>query len=249
MPGRQRRQAFSVQGGYDGMYSVILATALTVSAGSTGWCHGCRGCWGGCYGCSGYAFTSCYGCWGCYGGCYGFGCHGCYGCWGCYGYSSYYVPTVAYYAPAVYVAPAGGFVVSVVAQSSQPAGSSQTEVARLRAEVETLRQQAEMQKKKPGLGEIRTASTGQAAPAKLTVHLPADAKLFVDDIACPLTSETRSFDTPQLRPGQKFFYDMRAEVVRGGAPVSQTQRVVIEAGQQVSVTFPQLAPVTAAARP
>jgi len=94
--------------------------------------------------------------------------------------------------------------------------------------------------------DIKTAATSQPAPAQVTINLPADAKLFVDDVVCPLTSDTRSFSTPKLRQGQKYFYDVRAEVVRGGATVSETQRVVIEAGKQVSVTFPKLAPVTVA---
>src|SRR5688572_8362293 len=99
------------------MYSVVLATMLTVGAGSpTGFghhhhrsvsschgyafsCHGCSGCYG-CYGCSGY---------GCYGGCYCSGwchggycsggwCHGCYGsyCHGCYGCSGWCGGVVVY---------------------------------------------------------------------------------------------------------------------------------------------------------
>jgi uncharacterized protein (TIGR03000 family) len=253
------------------MYSVVLATMMTVSAGSTGWwnCHGCHGCWGGCYGCHGcygcYGCHGCYGCSGCYGG-YGgysywgcYGCSGCYGCFGCYGSvvtysysspvyvaSSYIVPT--YTTPSYYVTSStlsAGSAVSAAANQSQPAGDSQAEISRLRAELEQMKQQFQALKKKP-LDETSEA-TGNG-PTQVTIHLPADAKLFIDDVVCPLTSDTRSFTTPKLQPGQKYFYDLKAEVVRGGETVTQTQRVVLEAGKEVSVTFPQLPAVATAQR-
>jgi uncharacterized protein (TIGR03000 family) len=256
------------------MYSVVLATMMTVSAGSTGWwnCHGCHGCWGSCYGCHGY--YGCYGCYGCAGcsGCYGgysfsgwngcYGSSGCFGCSGSYGYygsavtysysapvyfaSSYVVPT--YTAPSYYVASStfsGGSTVAATAKQSQPGGDSQAEIARLRAEVEQLKQQIQVQKKKP-LEDPSSVARGQ--PAQVTIHVPADAKLYIDDVACPLTSDTRSFTTPTLKPGQKYFYDVKAEVMRGGETVADTQRVVLEAGKEVSVTFPRLTAVATAQR-
>jgi uncharacterized protein (TIGR03000 family) len=94
--------------------------------------------------------------------------------------------------------------------------------------------------------EVQTVSTTEAAPAHLTINLPADAKVFVDDVPCP--ADIRAFSTSNLRPGQKYYYDVRAEVTRSGTTMMQTQRVVMEAGQQVSVSFPQLAPVATAQR-
>jgi uncharacterized protein (TIGR03000 family) len=82
-----------------------------------------------------------------------------------------------------------------------------------------------------------SAKMTSATPAQVTVHLPADAKLFVDGVACPLTSDTRSFATPGLQPGQKYVYTMRMEVVRDGATQSESQRVVLEAGQTTNVNF------------
>ena len=73
--------------------------------------------------------------------------------------------------------------------------------------------------------------------ARITVRLPADAKLFVDNSLCPLTSEVRSFATPKLEPGKKYYYTMRAEVVQNGQTVMKSQRVTMTAGQQVNVDF------------
>jgi uncharacterized protein (TIGR03000 family) len=78
---------------------------------------------------------------------------------------------------------------------------------------------------------------GGPTPARVTVRLPADAQLWVNDVACPLTSDTRSFVTPRLERGQRYSYTLRAEVRRDGRPVTQTRRVNIAAGRQVNVRF------------
>jgi uncharacterized protein (TIGR03000 family) len=85
------------------------------------------------------------------------------------------------------------------------------------------------------------AQTPAAAPAKdvarITVRLPAEAKLFVDNTQCPLTSGTRIFSTPKLEAGKKYFYVLRAEAVQNGQTVVQSQRITMTAGQQVNVNF------------
>jgi uncharacterized protein (TIGR03000 family) len=139
----------------------------------------------------------------------------------------------------------GGSTVSAAANQSQPGVDSQAEIARLRAEVEQLKQQIQAQKKKP-LEDPGAVAKSQAA--QVTIHVPADAKLFIDDVVCPLTSDTRSFTTPKLKQGQKYFYDVKAEVLRDGETVAETQRVVLEAGKEVSVTFPRLTAVATAQR-
>ncbi len=61
--------------------------------------------------------------------------------------------------------------------------------------------------------------------------------MFVDNTPCPLTSETRTFASPKLEPGKKYYYTMRAELVQNGQTVTQSQRVLLTAGQQVNVNF------------
>jgi uncharacterized protein (TIGR03000 family) len=87
-----------------------------------------------------------------------------------------------------------------------------------------------------------------AAPARVTVELPADARLFVDDVNCPLTSEKRSFETPKLQPGQKYAYTLRAEVVRDGKTLSKVRKVEMQAGGSVNVKFDDLDTLQAASR-
>jgi uncharacterized protein (TIGR03000 family) len=88
----------------------------------------------------------------------------------------------------------------------------------------------------------------QAAPARVTVQVPADAKLLIDDVVCPLTSESRTFDTPPLQSGQAYYYILTAEVTRAGRPVTEKQRVIVEAGKQVIVEFKSLPAVATARR-
>jgi uncharacterized protein (TIGR03000 family) len=101
-------------------------------------------------------------------------------------------------------------------------------------------------------GEISTADFTKLATegkdtARVTVKLPADARLYVDDVLCPLTSATRTFNTPELDAGQRYYYTLKAEVVRDGGTRSATQRVLVEAGKQVRVEFKDL-PVQTASR-
>ena len=84
-----------------------------------------------------------------------------------------------------------------------------------------------------------------ATAARVVVRLPADARLFVDDDPCTLTSAERSFDTPDLQPGVTYRYTIRAEVTRAGRPVTEIKRVTVRAGQETVVEFGEMLTVTA----
>jgi uncharacterized protein (TIGR03000 family) len=87
--------------------------------------------------------------------------------------------------------------------------------------------------------EGRRTQSGEstASPAHITVRLPADARLTVDGVDCPLTSDTRTFETPALVPGQKYYYLLKAEVVRNGRTIAQTRRADFHSGERVRVSF------------
>ena len=82
--------------------------------------------------------------------------------------------------------------------------------------------------------------------ARLIVELPADAKLYVDDQPMQTSSSRREFKTPVLEQGQTYYYVLRAEVVRNGKAVTETKRVVVQAGDVVRAAFSQLGEVTVA---
>jgi uncharacterized protein (TIGR03000 family) len=81
--------------------------------------------------------------------------------------------------------------------------------------------------------------------ASLSVKLPAEAKLYVDGVLCPLTSAERVFETPPLAKGKQFTYTLKAELVREGKTLTETKRVPVEAGKRVSVEFGNLGVATA----
>lgn len=243
------------------MYNVVLAAVLLAGGETTAWhssCHGCHGyvgyyrvnsCHGchGCYGCSGYAFSSCHGCHGCH-GCYGswgyshysagcsgcFGCSGggvviampacsgCHGCWGCYG-SVVTMPMAGSFqaAPTVLMPPAGD--PKVTPQNA--------------AEREALEKLLKELRDKKKSSSIESNDGIVPTTARVTVNLPADARLWVDQVECPLTSAVRAFNTPALQPGQTYYYTVKMQVDRNGSPVTDSQRVLVTAGEQVTVNF------------
>jgi uncharacterized protein (TIGR03000 family) len=76
--------------------------------------------------------------------------------------------------------------------------------------------------------------------ANLKFQVPADAKLYVDGKLAPGTGTERAFYTPPLAQGQKFFYDVKAEVVVNGKTVTEEKKVIVEAGVNLTETFPKL---------
>ncbi len=229
------------------MYSVVLAVALTTSTATPDWgfgfgCHGCHGCTG----CCGNAFSChgcCGGCYGCCGGCYGC-CGGCYGCCGgCYGSGSFswagrewtgFSATTNYnfyncggcngcygcagYFPAPVSVPR---TAAVVGMADQNVGNA----IHVDRRVETIE---------------RTA--------QVTVVMPENARLFVDDVPYPTIQEKITFETPKLEANRTFYYTLKAEVVRDGKVYRDSRRVDVAAGKEVKVEFGSLPPLQAAQR-
>jgi len=88
--------------------------------------------------------------------------------------------------------------------------------------------------------KAETRQVKESRPAHISVRLPEDARLYIDGVFCPLTSDTRAFDTPKLEPGRKYLYVSRAELARDGRQRSETRRVIFRAGEQVTVNFEDL---------
>jgi uncharacterized protein (TIGR03000 family) len=64
------------------------------------------------------------------------------------------------------------------------------------------------------------------------VRLPADARLTVDGEPTRARGAVRTFASPPLAAGQRYQYELRAEVVRAGRTRSVRQRVVVYPGQE-----------------
>jgi uncharacterized protein (TIGR03000 family) len=100
----------------------------------------------------------------------------------------------------------------------------------------------------PEAKEKKEKTAVEAGTSTVVVNLPADAKLYVDDVACPLTSERRTFRTPKLQPGKEYYYTLRAEVMRDGEPVVEKKKVLVAAGRRVNVDFGEMTTVSTSRR-
>ena len=245
------------------MYSVVLATMLAAGSSTPAYCHNyCHSCYGGyhvggysyysgcscygsCYSSCSYSYgCSCYSSCSCYRSCHHFShfhqfnhfhhfrtfCHcscstpiivvptyyyGCYGCCGCCGGVSYSVGCAGYIPVSTpKIVPVGG-------DTPAPAPTGGNTV--------------------PSNSNVRVVSTNNeqaaAQPARVTVLVPAQARLWVDQVECPLTSSVRSFNTPPLNANQQYFYNLKVEVARDGRTISETQRVLLTPGQETRVDF------------
>jgi uncharacterized protein (TIGR03000 family) len=95
----------------------------------------------------------------------------------------------------------------------------------------------EEKKKKTGKDGKEEEEEDTAAPATIVVDLPADAKLTIDGAATTSTSGHRTFVSPDLEPGKKFTYTLRAEVTRDNKPVVMEEKITVRAGKETQVTL------------
>jgi uncharacterized protein (TIGR03000 family) len=214
------------------MYSLVLMAALTSGTSAPdGWfshSHGGHGCHGyACAGCAGYYGGGAgWGCTGCYGGSYygswyggGNGCYGCYG--GSWGYGGGWGLDYNCFGCHGCYGCAGTFTCGGYLP---PGGGQPPELI------------------PPPKVEEKKGGTGALAPdrAKVIVQLPADAKLYVDEQPIKASAERQTFSTPRLERGQTYFYDVRVEAVRDGKTVVDSKRILVRAGEEVTVSFPKL---------
>jgi uncharacterized protein (TIGR03000 family) len=71
--------------------------------------------------------------------------------------------------------------------------------------------------------------------ATLVVSLPEGATLKIDDFVSRSTATTRRFVSPPLEPGQEYHYDVTADLMRDGKPVTVSKRVAVRAGETTRV--------------
>ncbi|MGF1581877.1 MAG: TIGR03000 domain-containing protein [Gemmataceae bacterium] len=78
-------------------------------------------------------------------------------------------------------------------------------------------------------------NVAQSASARVTVYLPENATLYIDGSYCSLTSSKRSFVTPTLEAGKRYFYNLRVDHVENGRTKTHNRKVVLTAGEHVVV--------------
>ena len=84
-----------------------------------------------------------------------------------------------------------------------------------------------------GRGVFRT----KRATGVLAVRVPADARVFVNGLETSSTGSYRQYASRNLKPGSSYNYEVRAEVVRNGEPVTETKTATISAGNSAELAF------------
>jgi len=80
-------------------------------------------------------------------------------------------------------------------------------------------------------------------PAHVTITAPTDARVTVDGVEIPAAA--RTFNTPALEAGRKYYYVVKMALTRDGRDVNDSKRVVLESGKDVKVEFTEPAVATA----
>jgi uncharacterized protein (TIGR03000 family) len=143
---------------------------------------------------------------------YGF--HPYYGFQPYYGYSPYYYGSYGYSYPYAYDSGYSGSYGGVIPDSVggiPPAGNYQS---------------------------LYPPATQADTIAHVTVRVPADARVWIQNTPTTSTGPVREFVSPPLTPGGQYTYDVRATWNENGHEVTQSQQVGIAAGASVEVVFP-----------
>jgi uncharacterized protein (TIGR03000 family) len=75
--------------------------------------------------------------------------------------------------------------------------------------------------------------------ALVSVKVPADAKVFINDRPTPSTGPDREYISRNLKSGAHYNYAVRVEFIRNGQKVSENKTVQLTAGQLANLDFTQ----------
>jgi uncharacterized protein (TIGR03000 family) len=89
----------------------------------------------------------------------------------------------------------------------------------------------------PAASDQALVSASRAAPATITVRLPADAKLMIDGSPTKADSAVRVFTSPTLDSGRAYTYELSASRLVDGTPQTVNRTVEVRAGRETSVTI------------
>jgi uncharacterized protein (TIGR03000 family) len=78
------------------------------------------------------------------------------------------------------------------------------------------------------------------APATVVIKAARDVIVTFNGRVTNRRSEEESFQTPDLVPGRSYAYQVRAEAVRDGQPVTRSMRLLVRAGGRTRVDFSDL---------
>jgi uncharacterized protein (TIGR03000 family) len=86
-------------------------------------------------------------------------------------------------------------------------------------------------------GQEPTEETNPAA-ARVTLVVPADARVFFDGTATSQTGTERIYFTPPMVPGKTFYYHVLVRWTENGKPLEETHKLSVSAGGNVRLVVP-----------
>jgi uncharacterized protein (TIGR03000 family) len=78
---------------------------------------------------------------------------------------------------------------------------------------------------------------GRESPVLLTLRVPAQAEILFDGEKTMQKGALRTFISPPLSPDGKYAYEIKANWTEDGQPRSDTRKVDVRAGQNLTVDF------------
>ncbi|MFL5246015.1 MAG: TIGR03000 domain-containing protein [Gemmataceae bacterium] len=92
-----------------------------------------------------------------------------------------------------------------------------------------------------GASDPGITAAAQAPPdnvAFVTIRVPtAETKVWIEDVETKDTGDVRDYRSPELKPGHKYSYEIRAEWKEGDQLRKQTRKFPIRAGDHILVVF------------
>lgn len=148
-----------------------------------------------------------YGGWGCCGS-YAWGC--CYGCW----------DTCCY---------------DPCCSSAVPVGGQ--EAAGPMAEPSPTPTPAQPGSQQPEVPDPQTNLPPQGTSALMAIHVPAEAKVFINGLPTKSSGVFRQYVSHELKPGYTYKYEVRAEITHQGRRLERTRTVFLTAGARQAVAM------------
>lgn len=81
------------------------------------------------------------------------------------------------------------------------------------------------------------ATPAKETAAQVEVRVPVGAEVWFDGNKTNQTGAVRQFQSPPLKPGERYAYEVRARWKAAGQDTEETRRVTVRAGDRVTVDF------------
>ena len=76
-----------------------------------------------------------------------------------------------------------------------------------------------------------------ANAATIRIHVPASARVWIEDGATSQSGPDRTFVSPPLAPGREYFYHIRAQWNENGQVVERHRKVTVSAGDRINLNL------------